>query len=71
MGYRPTYLVLRALHHARREPAALRMISGYFGSLVRRRPRVTDEEVRRYLRRQQSVRRLSQRHRSLRQTGTY
>ena len=29
IGYRPSYLVLRSLHHARREPAALAMIWGY------------------------------------------
>ncbi len=28
MGYRSWYLVLRALHHARTEPAALAMITG-------------------------------------------
>ncbi len=29
IGYRPSYLVLRSLHHARREPAALAMMWGY------------------------------------------
>ena len=34
-GYRPTYLVLRSLHHARREPAALAMIWGYAAARTR------------------------------------
>ena len=29
MGYRPTYLAMRALYRARREPAALAMLWGY------------------------------------------
>ena len=32
MGYRPTYLTMRALYRARREPAALAMLWGYFGA---------------------------------------
>ena len=31
MGYRPSYLALRALYRARREPAALAMLWGYAG----------------------------------------
>ena len=48
MGYRPTYLTLRALYRARREPAALGMLWGYFGAagparaaVSRRAPRAT------------------------------
>jgi biofilm PGA synthesis N-glycosyltransferase PgaC len=58
MGYSPLYLTLRALHHARREPAALAMIAGYAGSAIRRQPRSDDDAARAYLRRQQSVRNL-------------
>jgi glycosyltransferase involved in cell wall biosynthesis len=54
MGYRPWYLALRSLHHARREPAALAMMLGYLESALRREPRLEDQEVRRYIRRHQS-----------------
>ena len=63
MGYSPLYLTLRALHHARREPAALAMLSAYAGSAIRREPRSDDEAVRAYLREQQSVRNLLARRR--------
>ena len=36
MGYRAWYLVLRALHRARAEPAALAMIGGYAAAAARR-----------------------------------
>jgi glycosyltransferase involved in cell wall biosynthesis len=58
MGYRPSYLVLRALHRARRNPAAVAMVSGYVASAIRREPRYADAAVREHLRRQQSLRRL-------------
>jgi len=53
MGYRPWYLALRALHHARREPAALAMIGGFAAAIVARDPRCADPLVRAYVRRQQ------------------
>jgi glycosyltransferase involved in cell wall biosynthesis len=58
MGYRFSYLVLRALHHSRREPAALAMISGYLGAAARREPSCADAEVRTYLRDKQRARTL-------------
>lgn len=58
MGYRFSYLVLRALHHARREPAALAMIAGYLRAGLRRSERCADADVRAYLRRYQSPREL-------------
>jgi len=61
MGYAPLYVLLRALHNARREPAALALIGGYASSLVRRADTVSDPEVRRHLRRSQSVIRLAAR----------
>ena len=67
VGYRPWYLVLRALFNARHEPAALGMIAGYASAVVRREPRSGDADARAYLRRQQSVRSL--RLRSLEATG--
>ncbi|WP_187369029.1 glycosyltransferase family A protein [Baekduia soli] len=45
MGYRPSYLVLRALHRARRDPAALAMVWGYFAEAVRGTPRCADAAV--------------------------
>jgi len=67
VGYRPWYLVLRALFNARRDPASLGMIAGYVAAFVRREPQSRDQDARAYLRRQQSVRTL--RLRSLEATG--
>jgi glycosyltransferase involved in cell wall biosynthesis len=61
MGYAPLYVLLRALHNARREPAALALVGGYVWSLVRRAETVEDAAVRRHLRRSQSVFRLGAR----------
>jgi len=61
LGYRPWYLVLRALWNARREPAALGMIWGYAAAAARRTPRIADPDARAYLRRQQSPRNLGRR----------
>ena len=61
MGYAPLYVFLRALHNARREPAALALVGGYVSSLVRRADTVEDDAVRRHLRRSQSVFRLGAR----------
>jgi poly-beta-1,6-N-acetyl-D-glucosamine synthase len=55
MGYRPTYLTMRALYRARREPAALGMLWGYFGSAGRRAPRCPDERLVRALRERQRL----------------
>jgi poly-beta-1,6-N-acetyl-D-glucosamine synthase len=57
-GYRPSYLVFRALFKARREPVAVVMIWGYLQAALRREPRCDDAEARAYIRRQQSLRRL-------------
>ena len=58
LGYRGWYLVLRALWHTRREPAALGMIWGYAVAAARGEPRSADPEARAYLRSQQSPRNL-------------
>jgi biofilm PGA synthesis N-glycosyltransferase PgaC len=63
MGYRFGYLTLRALHHARRHPAALAMVWGYLAAAARRGPRFADPDVRRYLRQQQSFSQLARRRR--------
>jgi glycosyltransferase involved in cell wall biosynthesis len=39
MGYRPSYLAMRALYRARRQPAALAMLWGYGSAALRREPR--------------------------------
>lgn len=61
LGYRPWYLVLRALWHARREPAALGMAWGYLAAALKRAERSQDVKARAYLRRQQSPRNLKRR----------
>jgi glycosyltransferase involved in cell wall biosynthesis len=61
LGYRAWYLILRALWQARREPAAVGMVSGYALAALKRDPRNSDKEARAYLRRQQSLRNLRRR----------
>ena len=61
LGYRPWYLVLRSLWHARREAAALGMIWGYAVAAAKRAERSTDEASLAYLRSQQSPRNLKRR----------
>jgi glycosyltransferase involved in cell wall biosynthesis len=58
MGYRPWYLVLRALHNARRDRAALGLVWGYAAAALSREARMSDPAARAYLRRQQSLRHL-------------
>jgi len=64
MGYRPGYLFLRTLHRARQNPSALAMIPSYLGAALRREPRYSDAEVRRYLRERQGIRAALRRARS-------
>jgi biofilm PGA synthesis N-glycosyltransferase PgaC len=56
-GYRPSYLVMRSLYKARREPIAVAMIAGYVAAAIGREPRV-DAAARAAIRREQSLRRL-------------
>jgi glycosyltransferase involved in cell wall biosynthesis len=58
MGYRFSYLVLRSLHHARRDRAALSMITAFLGAAARRDERYADVVVRRHLRQTQRLRTL-------------
>jgi poly-beta-1,6-N-acetyl-D-glucosamine synthase len=58
MGYRPSYLLIRAVWHARREPAALAMLWGYASAVAGRRGRCRDAGAVAHVRRQQSARRL-------------
>jgi biofilm PGA synthesis N-glycosyltransferase PgaC len=55
MGYRPSFLALRALYRARREPAALAMLWGYGAAAIRRDRRCPDQLVVRELRRRQRL----------------
>jgi biofilm PGA synthesis N-glycosyltransferase PgaC len=61
MGYRPSYLVARALFRMRTTPAALAMITGYVGAALRREPGVADPAVRKYIRDRQRLRELPKR----------
>ena len=61
MGYRPYYLVLRAFHHSRREPAALGLLWGYASSAIRRSGRCPDKAVVDYVRDDQSLRNILRR----------
>jgi hypothetical protein len=56
MGYRPTYLALRAVYRARREPAAVAMLWGYFGAARRRDPRCPNPRLIEALRERQRLR---------------
>ena len=58
MGYRPSYLVFRALYRATQEPSAVAMVWGYLRAVLQRRPRCPDERVLRQLRGEQALRRL-------------
>jgi poly-beta-1,6-N-acetyl-D-glucosamine synthase len=66
LGYRIDYLLLRALNNARRDRAALAMVGGYTRAALRRAERCPDEEVRSFVRRQQSLRQLPRRVREVR-----
>jgi glycosyltransferase involved in cell wall biosynthesis len=59
MGYRFSYLALRSLHRARRDRAALTMITAFLGAAVRREERYADVAVRRHLRQTQRLRALA------------
>ena len=65
MGYRPWYLVTRALHQARRDPAAVAMVWGFLASAARRRPTWSNEHGKAVLRDDQRFRHLARRRRRL------
>ena len=58
MAYRPTFLALRALHHAPRDPFALAIVVGWLSAALQREPRCSDPQVRALLRQQQRLREL-------------
>jgi glycosyltransferase involved in cell wall biosynthesis len=55
MGYRVSYLLLRTLFQAVRDPMALAMLWGYVAAALSRAPRWSDHEARALLRRQQRL----------------
>jgi len=57
LGYRPSYLLARCAFRALRQPAALGLIPGYLGAVLRSAPRYSDERVIAALRDQQRARR--------------
>ncbi len=61
MGYRPWYLVLRAMRHVVREPGSVGLIWGYASCALAGEKRCADEQALAYLRRQQSPRQLPRR----------
>lgn len=65
MGYRPLYLLSRAVFHATKEPAALALLVGYASGFVGRLPK-TSREIRTAVRRDQRLRTLPSRSREVR-----
>jgi len=61
LGYRPSYLALRALARGMRDPAAFGLVGGYAASALRRSPRCTRPGVRDWVRTEQRLRRLARR----------
>jgi biofilm PGA synthesis N-glycosyltransferase PgaC len=55
MGYRPSYLLLRALYRGHRDPAALGMVLGYFRAAGQRVPRCPNERLVRAVRERQRL----------------
>src|SRR5207248_4109625 len=49
MGYRPSFVLFRALRHALWDPAALMMIPGWLKPVLLREPTCADETARAYL----------------------
>jgi biofilm PGA synthesis N-glycosyltransferase PgaC len=56
MGYRPSYLALRALYRARRQPTAIAMLWGYTAAAVTRERQCPDPAVVAFLRERQRLR---------------
>jgi poly-beta-1,6-N-acetyl-D-glucosamine synthase len=56
MGYRPTYLLLRALYRAKENPASAAMVWGYASSAASRAPQCPDGQVVRRVREGQRLR---------------
>jgi biofilm PGA synthesis N-glycosyltransferase PgaC len=65
MRYRFSYLLLRTVHRARREPAAIAILGAYLAAALRREPRCGDRDVTARLREQQRARHLLARAREM------
>ncbi len=61
LGYRPSYLILRTLFRAFRDPAAVGLLSAYVGRAIRRSGRCEKHELVSYVREQQRLRNLRRR----------
>lgn len=61
LGYRPSYLLLRTIYRALREPAAVGVVVGYVAAFGRRSPRCPDAGVRCRVREQQRLRAIGRR----------
>lgn len=61
LGYRPSYLALRALYQATRDLSALGLIAGYLAASFGRAERCADLEVRSRVRKHQRLRNIGQR----------
>lgn len=66
MGYRFSYLAIRACYRGLRSPSAFALIFGYLGSVLRGDPVCADDAVRAHVRRQQALRSLPNRVREAR-----
>jgi glycosyltransferase involved in cell wall biosynthesis len=58
MGYRSSYLVMRAVFRSRKDPRAMLMVAGFARAAATRSTVLADRDARRYLRDQQRLRRL-------------
>jgi len=58
MGYRLSFLVLRALHRTREDPTAIAMVWGYCAEALQRAPRCADARVVAIIRQRQALRTL-------------
>jgi hypothetical protein len=61
LGYRPSYLAIRAAFKSFRDPAALALLGGYAEETLHRRPRCSRPGVVAWVREQQRWRRLGRR----------
>jgi poly-beta-1,6-N-acetyl-D-glucosamine synthase len=66
LGYRPSYVLLRAAFRALRNPAAVGLLTGYVGAAMRRQPPCSDVAVRARVREGQRLRTLPARVREAR-----
>ncbi len=70
MGYRLSYLLVRTLYRSLQEPAAVGLLWGYIDARLRRETTCSDADVRAFIRRSQSFRRLPLRIREARRPRT-